>query len=121
MWFDSSMDDAYSKGISPAITDSGFSPFRVDRKESNNQITDEIIAGIRQSRFMVADMTGHRSAVYYEAGMMYGLGRPVIFTCKEDHFKNASFDTNHYSHVIWKTPEELREKLLNRIRATIID
>jgi len=70
---------------------------------------------------MVADITGDRSAVYYEAGLMHGLGRPVIFTCKKCDFEKASFDTDHYPHITWETPEELKEKLLNRIRATIID
>lgn len=121
MWFDSSMKAAFLEGISPAIKDAGFEPFRVDKKEFNNQITDEIVAGIRRSKFMVADITGNRSAVYYEAGLMHGLGRPVIFTCKEDHFKDASFDTNHYPHIQWKTTNDLHEKLLSRIQATIVD
>jgi len=37
MWFDSSMEDLFSKGIAPAIKDAGFEPFRVDKNPSNNQ------------------------------------------------------------------------------------
>lgn len=40
-----------------------------------NRIDDEIIGRIRASRFIVADFTGHRPGVYFEAGMMLGLGR----------------------------------------------
>ena len=121
MWFDTKMDSAFYNGITPAIKDAGFTLFRVDKAPSNNQITDEIVAGIRRSKFMVADCTGHRPAVYYEAGLMHGLGRPVIFTCKADELTKASFDTNHYPHITWKTPEELKDKLLHRIQATITD
>ena len=47
------------------------------------------------------------------------LGRPVIFTCREDDMEDAHFDTNHYNHITWKTSEDLRSKLIARIRATI--
>jgi hypothetical protein len=121
MWFDASMDKIFDEGIKPAIEKAGFSAMRIDRKQSNNQITDEIIAEIHQSRFMVADCTEHRPAVYYEAGLMHGLGRPVIFTCHEDHLKGASFDTNHYPHIKWKKSADLKESLFERIRATLVD
>ena len=29
------------------------------------------------------------------------------------------FDTAHYNHIVWTTPEELREKLKTRILAVI--
>ena len=121
MWFDPQMEALYSAGIAPAVREAGFSPMRIDQKESNNQITDEIVAEIRRSKFMVADCTDHRRAVYYEAGLMHGLGRPVIFTCRQEDLEKACFDTNHYPHITWQTPEELRGKLLKRIQATIID
>jgi nucleoside 2-deoxyribosyltransferase len=91
----------------------------VDRKEHNEDINDFMIAEIRKSKFMVADFTDHKHGVYFEAGMMMGLGRPVIFTCREDQLGKAHFDTRQYSHIIWNTPEELREKLKRRIQATI--
>ena len=30
------------------------------------------------------------------------------------------FDTNHKNHIDWETPEELRDRLYRRIRATIL-
>ena len=58
---------------------------------------------------------------YFEAGFAKGLGRQVIFTCRKDHMDKVHFDTNHYSHITWETPEDLRQKHANRIRATILD
>lgn len=87
MWFDPSTNDAFISGIAPALNDMGYKPVRIDKKEHNNKIDDEIIAEIRRSRFLVADFTckpGHaRGGVYYEAGFARGLGIPVIWTCKD--------------------------------------
>jgi hypothetical protein len=121
MFFDASMDEAYSNAIVPSIVAAGFKPFRIDLKEHNNQISDEIIAEMKRSRFMVAEFTKHRQSVYYEAVFMHGLGRPVIFCCRQDQMDEAHFDTRQYNHIIWGGHEELQEKLTNRIRATILE
>lgn len=125
MWFDDSMNEAYNSGIYLGIDDAGYDPVRIDRQEHNEKIDDRIIAEISRSRFLVADFThgenGMRGGVYYEAGFAHGLRIPVIFTCKADVIDKVHFDTRQYNHITWSTPEELREKLCNRICATIGD
>ena len=126
MWFDSSMDAVYNEAIAPAIRDAGYDPVRVDNVQHNRKIDDEIIALIRQSRFVIADFTAGkpeepRGGVYYEAGFAYGLGREVIYTCQHD-FKGAlHFDTRQYNHIFWEEDKlsEFRKALQNRIEATI--
>lgn len=119
MWFDSSLSEIYEKGFHKAIRDSGYEPMKIDLKEHNNKIDDEIISEIRNSAFLVADFTGHRGGVYFEAGFAYGLGIPVIWTCRQDDIGNLHFDTRQYNHIDWNTYEDLYYKLLNRINATI--
>jgi nucleoside 2-deoxyribosyltransferase len=119
MSFDKNLDEAWTQGLKLGIEDCGYTALRVDGKEHNDKICDVIIAEIRKSKFLVADFTLHRGGVYFEAGLMMGLGRPVIFTCREDQLGQAHFDTRQYSHIVWKTPVELREKLKRRIQATI--
>ena len=123
MWFHESTAAAFEEGIKPAIVETGYDPLRIDQKEHINKIDDEIIAEIRRSKFLIADFThgddGARGGVYYEAGFAHGLGIPVIFTCRKDAVDTLHFDTNHYNHIVWSTPEELREGLKNRIRAII--
>lgn len=125
MWFSSVVDAAYSEGIAPALSVSGYRPVRIDKKEHNNKIDDEIIAEIRRSRFLIADFTCEpknvRGGVYYEAGFAQGLGMPVIWTCKDTSIGDLHFDTRQYSHIIWKTPEDLFIQLKNRIGATVGD
>jgi nucleoside 2-deoxyribosyltransferase len=120
MWFDPEMQNFYDAGIQPAVTGAGYRCLRIDLKEHNNQICDEMVAEIRRSRFLVADFTGNRGGVYWEAGFAHGLGLPVILTVREDHLKDVHFDTRQYSHVVYSTPVELKAKLEARIRATIV-
>ena len=117
------MDEVYSHGVKLGITDAGYDSLRIDQKPDVNKIDDEIIAEIRRSRFLVADFTygdnGARGGVYYEAGFAHGLGLPVIFSCRNDIINNLHFDTRQYHHIVWETPDELRESLRNRILALI--
>ena len=123
MWFDESTEDCYENGIEPAVINAGYKPLRIDRKEHIGKIDDQIIMEIRRSKFLIADFTqgdeGARGGVYYEAGFAHGLGLKVIFTCHKKCSKDLHFDTSHYRHIIWETPEELKEKLKNCILANI--
>ena len=125
MWFDPLMGEAYEKGIHLGIQKAGYHPVRIDRKDHNNKIDDEIVAEIRRSRFLVADFTqgesGARGGVYYEAGFAHGLNIPVIFTCHKDALGNVHLDTRQYNHIAWTTPEDLCERLSQRISATVGD
>jgi hypothetical protein len=133
MWFGDELDAAYRDGFAPGIVETGFTPFRIDRKEHTNKIDDEIVAEIRRSRFVVADFTcpiladgagkavpGARGGVYYEAGFAQGLQIPVIWTVRADCIDYVHFDTRQFAHIVWNEPEDLRSSLRNRINAVII-
>jgi hypothetical protein len=85
MSFDSSLDDAWSKGFDPGIRAAGFHPFRSDREHFIGGITDKLIMEISNSRFVVVDYTGQSNGVYFEAGFALALGLTVIPTCQADH------------------------------------
>ena len=86
----------------------------------NKGISDRILAEIRLAEFVVADFTGQRQSVYFEAGFARGLGREVIWCCRKDQVDDLHFDTKHLGHVVWETQEDLRQKLADSIRANII-
>jgi hypothetical protein len=119
MWFDTTMAEAWSIGLEPAIRAAGYSPMRIDMKEHANKICDEIIAEIRRSRFLVADYTGQRGGVYYEAGFAAGLATPVILTCRKDEMEKLHFDIRQFNCIDWQTPAELASRLQSRIEAVI--
>jgi phage FluMu protein Com len=119
MSFDPSMRYVYESGIYQAITSTGYDPCRIDDKEHIGKIDDKIIAEIRRSRFIVADFTGQRAGVYFEAGFALGLGLPVIWTCKKDDIKNLHFDIRQYNCIDWDDTEDLKKRLTNRIEAVL--
>jgi nucleoside 2-deoxyribosyltransferase len=119
MWFKPEVRDAWTDGIEPALSATGYIPIRLDFVEHNERIDDRIISEIRRSGLLVADFTGDRGGVYFEAGFALGLGIPVIWTCREDYVESLHFDTRQYNYIAWSNPADLREKLELRIRATI--
>lgn len=120
MSFAADLKDAYVNGIAPLEAATGFRMIRVDDLEFNEKICDRILLEIRRSHFAIADVTHHRPAVYFEAGFAMGLGLPVIWTCREGELDpKANFDTRQYNHIQWKDPEELRQRLSDRILGTI--
>lgn len=120
MSFHESLNEAYETGIRTAVAECRFEPVRIDRVHHNEKICDMILAEIRQCQFVVADFTLQRAGVYFEAGFAMGLGRPVIWMCREDDFENTHFDTRQYNHIVWTVPDDLRGKLTERIMATIV-
>ncbi len=156
MWFTTEMNKVYESAIKPAIeiVEEGeslprFKAVKIDNVEHVNDINDEIIGQIRRSRFMVCDLTGYRGGVYFEAGFAYGLGLDVIYTCREDWFKEEilkneegqevtslydnnsneiqikkegiHFDLAHRNRIGWSpdNPEDFKMQLENRIKAII--
>lgn len=121
MWFDEAMNIVYENAISMAIYGAGFLPHRVDKREHNNKIDDEIIAEIRKSKFVVADFTGHRGGVYFEAGFAKGLGIEVFWTCREDELEELHFDVRQYNCIPWRADalEDFRERLRLRIESVL--
>lgn len=118
MWFDKTLDVAWTDGFKPGIEESAyFSAVRVDSIEHSGRIVDRIVAEIKRSGLLVADFTGDRGGVYFEAGLAQGWSIPVIWTCRDDYKDKLHFDTRQYNHIIWNSPEELRERLSQRIRA----
>jgi nucleoside 2-deoxyribosyltransferase len=118
--FADELDEAYLLGIKAAVEqDCGLAAVRMKELHHNEDICDRLLSEIRLAQFVIADFTGHRNGVYYEAGFARALGREVINCCGDSDFDRLHFDTNHLSHIRWKTPADLREQLVDRIRATI--
>lgn len=123
MWFSEETNAAYADGIAPAIQELGYEPVRIDKHEHANKIDDEIIFGIRRSRFVVADFScgadGARGGVYFEAGYALALGRPVIWTVRSSDLPRVHFDIRQFNQIVWNDPQELRTALARRIGAVV--
>lgn len=145
MWFNDETSEFYNylvKAVqgNPEIEDknsdeygAGYKAIRIDNKNHNNYIPNEIIAEIKRCKFMIADLTGYRGGVYFEAGFAEGLGKPVIYTCNEDWFDDIKdekgnviqsgvhFDLKQKYILKWKKDEldEFKRTLAAKIGAII--
>ena len=118
MWFDPQLDTIWEQGLKPALEETGYRPIRIDLVE-HNEICDRIVSEIRRSGLLIADFTGNRGGVYFEAGYAMGLGIPVIWTCAEAEIDSVHFDTRQYNHITWESAEDLKRQLADRIQATL--
>ncbi len=121
MAFNAEMEIVYQRSIAPAIIESGFEPYIVNRvhMESDQTINDGILVGIKKSRFTIADFTYLKAGVYFEAGYALGRGQKVIYTCRHDFIDKLHFDLRNYQHIVWQDVEDFKSKLLDKIEAFI--
>lgn len=94
------VDNIYDQTISVALRDAGIVPVRVDRIEHNDDIDNRILDELNKCDMCIADLTYARPSVYFEAGDAIGQNKPVIFTCRDDHFHPKLEDPfgNHRIH-----------------------
>lgn len=119
MWFDDGLADAYENGIQTGVFNAGYNPLRIDRVEHVNRIDDEIIRQINASRFVVADFTGHRGGVYFEAGYALGRDIPVFWMCRKSDMPHLHFDIRQFNCIDWEQPQDLAVRLTARIEAVL--
>ena len=80
---------------------------RIDEKEYNNKIDDQILSDIDHSHFIVCDLTSKsgkpRGSVYFEAGYaIKGKGSDfIVWTCDEKLKSEIAFDVGRYNFIFW--------------------
>lgn len=105
--------EAIRKGVSEA----GYNAIFIDEVEHNNLITPELLKYIRDSKFVVVDLTYENKGAYFEEGYALGIGKAVIQLCQKD--TSLHFDIAQKNTIIWENEEDIPKRLANRIRATI--
>lgn len=124
MWFEEETD--WKRDIiKKSIREKGYTPIIIDEKQHNGFIVPEIIHEIETSDFVVADLTGNRGGVYFEAGYAMALGKTLILTVddrkdeKGENLVKPHFDVAQINQVRYKGEEDLKKGLMNRIEATV--
>ena len=105
------------EAIRQGIQDAGYLAVFIDEVQHLNFITPELLKHIRDSKFVVADLTHQNNGAYFEEGYAMGLGKPVIQLCKNG--VRLHFDIAQKNTIIWETESDIPERLTNRIKATI--
>lgn len=119
MSFAEELTSAWKDGIAIALSKAQFRPYRVDAVPHIDRIDTKIITEIKNSRFLVADVTQQRPGVYFEAGYAMGLGLPVFWCVRADNLANVHFDTRQYNHIVWENEQHLADQLYLFVTAIV--
>jgi len=105
--------EAIRKGIHLA----GYIAIFIDEVQHNELITPELLKHIKDSKFVVVDLTHQNNGAYFEEGYAMGLGKPVIQLCKQG--VKLHFDIAQKNTIMWAAEDDIPELLQKRIAATI--
>lgn len=105
------------EAIRLGIQKAGYVAVFIDEVQHNDFITPELLKHIRDSKFVVADLTHQNNGAYFEEGYAMGLGKPVIQLCQQD--TKLHFDIAQKNTIMWQVETDIPEKLCNRIMATV--
>lgn len=107
--------------LKQGISNAGYTPVIIDEVTHNHQIVPEMFKQIRDSKFLVIDVSVPNNGAYYEAGYALGLGKEVIFCCKKEIFddetKRPHFDVSQKQMIVWKDEADLSDKLEKWIKS----
>jgi hypothetical protein len=127
MMFSPETDVIYDTVLKPVIQSLNYAALRIDEKPFNGSIIDEITGEIANSVALIADLTGNRGGVYYEAGVARGLqlcNHPIklIFICHSDFFDSVGvhFDVKGDNIIIYKDEDDLKHKLTLRLQTVLV-
>ncbi len=117
-------DKRYEDTFEPAILESGLEPYRVDKDPSVSIPINEIEIGIKKSAICFAEITTDNPNVWFELGFAIAVPKEVILVCSDERKSKFPFDVQHRNIITYKTSsiqdfEELKNKIVNRIKATL--
>lgn len=105
------------EAIRQGIKDAGYIAVFIDEVQHNDFITPELLKYIRDSKFVVVDLTHQNNGAYFEEGYAMGLGKPVIQLCQKD--TKLHFDIAQKNTIMWGVEGDIPLMLANRIKATV--
>lgn len=114
---DPELDSAFHTVVQPTIESFGLRVVRVDQPHDSEPITNEILRYIDSSPIVYCDLTNERPNVYFETGYALALNRNIILARREG--AKVHFDLDQRKAIIYDTPLDLREKLIDRFEAIL--
>jgi hypothetical protein len=101
--------------IQKACGQYGYVARRVDESNDRKRIIPEIIRGIRQAAFVVADVSEAKPNVYWELGLANGMDKELIMVGRKG--TALPFDVNDVPVLFWESFSEFEAALAKRIES----
>lgn len=109
--------DFYMLAVRVVADELGYVCERADEIEFNGSIRQQIIASLRSTDVVVAELSEQNANVYYELGWADALGKPVIL-CTRD-ISSAPFDIRDLNHIVYGSVYDLQDRLRARLKTLI--
>ena len=118
MPFSKKFDEIYTFGIKEPLISLGLKCERADEIQFTGDILSQVYKRIRESRVIVADMTGRNPNVFYEVGFAHALGKETVLLTRSS--ADIPFDLRGINHIVYKgNIVNLRDILLERVKSIL--
>ena len=113
-------DTLFRHIIEPVCASCDFTPIRVDKENTNNSLTDEIINHIANDDLVIADLTESNPNAFYEIGYRSALKKPLIQLISKDcriPFDVSVIRTFSYDLLDLDAVDEIKKRLIQTIKS----
>lgn len=104
MEFSTEYNELFEEVIKPIAEQKGFECIRADQYYTGTPILADIIASIKDSTAIIAEITPNNPNVFYEIGYSHAIGKPTILLCDKKReklpFDLSGFRTLFYENTI---------------------
>lgn len=103
----------------PAIKKTGLTPVRADTDIfGTGKIIDQIWAGLKHAKVLVAELTGRNPNVLYELGLAHALHKPVVLISSNE--EDVPFDIRHVRVIYYDVNDPFwGEKLIAKVAENV--
>lgn len=120
MPFAAPMGGYYETLYRPAIEKAGLLPVRADAEIFGaGKIMDQVWAGIRRAKVLVAELTTRNPNVFYELGLAHALRKPVVLVSSNQD--DVPFDLQHIRVIYYDVTDPFwGQKLISKVAENIL-
>ncbi|HEY6803961.1 MAG TPA: hypothetical protein VI306_10315 [Pyrinomonadaceae bacterium] len=103
----------------PAIKKTGLTPIRADTDIfGTGKIIEQIWAGLKRAKVLVAELTGRNPNVLYELGLAHALQKPVVLISSNE--EDVPFDVRHVRVIYYDVNDPFwGEKLIAKVAENV--
>jgi hypothetical protein len=109
----------YTDSVMRACKRSGYDVRTSAELGSDMSIGHRLIATVRDSRFIICDLSDASPHTYFTAGMARALGKTLILSCRSKDKKKLKVDTEQLSVMFWDDSTNLAGVMEAAIRSLI--